>query len=102
MGGSVNRHRDPRKSLSRLTLDALTLCLLIAATAQALTKVRLALSPGHRIVIDGAGHRSGTLTLTPGRHRFRLLKGDAVLSVGWLSVPPGSCTLVDQPRPSCR
>lgn len=65
-------------------------------------RVTFRLSRGDRIRIGYVTYRGGTRKLVPGRFRFQLLKGEGAIQTGWITIPPGSCVLVDTPTPRCR
>lgn len=74
----------------------------IRHTLLRLTRVTVRLRRSTSIIIGSATYRSGTASIPPGRHPYRLMQGQNVLARGWLSIPPGRCTLTDSPTPRCR
>ncbi len=66
------------------------------------TRVLVRLSRGTSIVVGAASYRTGRAAILPGRHPYRLMRGASLVARGWLSIPPGRCTLVDTPSPRCR
>jgi hypothetical protein len=68
----------------------------IRHTLLSLTRVTVRLSRGTSTYLPGL------TAIPPGRHPYRLLQGERIIARGWLSIPPGRCTLVDAPIPTCR
>lgn len=66
------------------------------------TRATVRLTRGDAIRLGSVRYRSGVHILVPGRFRYQLLKRDGVVSTGWITIPPGRCTLVDTPSPACR
>jgi hypothetical protein len=66
------------------------------------SRVTFRLKRGDRIRIGSVTYSGGTRRLVPGRFRFQLLKDEGAIQTGWISIPPGRCTLVDTPTPRCR
>jgi hypothetical protein len=65
-------------------------------------RVTFRLRRGDRIRIGPVTYAGGTRRLVPGRFRYQLLKGEGAIQTGWITIPPGRCTLVDTPTPRCR
>ena len=74
----------------------------IRHTLLSLTRVTVRLSQSTSIVIGSATYRPGAASISPGRYPYRLKRGHTVVARGWLSIPPGRCTLIDSPKPRCR
>lgn len=66
------------------------------------TQITVRLTRGDRIRIHSVTYGQGRHALAPGRFRYQLLKGEGALQTGWITIPPGRCTLVDSPTPECR
>ena len=66
------------------------------------TRVTVRLTRSTSILIGSVAYRPGSTKMIPGRYRYELLKGSKVVARGWISIPPGRCTLVDSPKPVCR
>lgn len=68
--------------------------------AEAVVTIRL--TRGEQIRIGPVTYTPGQRNLTPGRFRYQLLRGGGAIQSGWISIPPGRCTLVDSPAVDCR
>ncbi len=74
----------------------------IRHTLLSLTRVTVRLRRGTSILIGTATYGPGATRILPGSYPYRLKSGQQVVARGWLSIPPGRCTLVDSPKPVCR
>jgi len=96
------RHPISGKTFSKSVKVASGRLTRIRHTLLNLTRVAVRLSRSTSIIIGTATFRPGPASIPPGRHPFRLIQGSSVVARGWLSIPPGRCTLTDSPTPRCR
>jgi len=96
------RHPISGKTFSKTVRVASGQLTRIRDSLFSLTRVTVRLSRSTSIIIGTATYRSGATSIPPGRQPYRLMQGQNLLVQGWLSIPPGRCTLVDSPTPRCR
>jgi len=95
------RHPISGKTFSRLVQVVSGQLTRLRHSLLSLTRVTVRLSRSTSIDIGTASYHPGAASIPPGRHPFRLKQGQTVVARGWLSIPPGQCTLTDSPIPRC-
>jgi hypothetical protein len=66
------------------------------------TRVTIRLGRGDRLVVGTVPHGPGAVSIAAGRYPYRLMRREELVERGWLTIPPGACTLSDAPKVECR